>query len=127
MMGVVKSGNDPTGVFTTRDSGSMILFEIMHSAQPGDAYPPRGPLNCSVTELAAKYEVSRSHVLKMLRDAEKDGSLVRNADERSCVLSETLRIAVMGLLVSLLAGNAIAAHAAFEATANARARVLAAT
>jgi hypothetical protein len=119
-MGVAKSTGDPTGVFTTRDSGSMILFEIMQSARPGDAYPPRGPLNCSVSELATKYEVSRSHVLKMLRDAEKEGLLVRNADERTCILSESLRTAVNGLLVSLLAGNAIAAHAAFEATASAR-------
>jgi len=120
IIGVVKSGGDPTSVFTARDSGSMILFEIMQSAQPGDAYPPRGPLNCSVTDLAAKYEVSRSHVLKMLRDAEKEGLLVRNADQRTCVFSETLRTAVTGLLVTMLAGNALAAHAAIEATAIAR-------
>ncbi len=120
IIGIANNGRDPTVIFTGRDSGSMILFEIMQSARPGDTYPPRGPLNCSVSDLAAKYEVSRSHVLKMLRDAEKEGLLVRNADERTCVLSETLCIAVTELLVAMLVGNALAAHAAIEATAIAR-------
>ena len=102
--------------FTARDSGTMVLLDIAMSGEPGDVYPPRGPVRMSVTELARKYEVSRSHVLKMLRDAEKADLLTRNPDERTGVLSETLREALIGLHLSQLIGNAICAHAAFEAT-----------
>lgn len=107
--------------FTARDSGAVILLDIATSGEPGDVYPPRGPVKMSVTELARKYEVSRSHVLKMLRDAENLGLLTRNADERTGVLSETLRSAVIDLHVSQLIGNAVCAHAAFEATKDASA------
>lgn len=111
--------------FTARDAGTMVLLDIAFSGEPGDVYPPRGPVKMSVTELARKYEVSRSHVLKMLRDAEKEGLITRNPDERTGVLSEALRVALSNLHLSQLVGNAICAHAAFEATARAEPAVAA--
>lgn len=97
----------------------MILFDIVSSGEPGDVYPPQGPVRMLVTELARRHDVSRSHVLKMLRDAEAKGLLNRNPDERTGLLSQALRDAVVLLHVTQLLGNAACAHAAFEATSTA--------
>ena len=110
-------GRNATTLFTTRNSGTLILLDIVSSAQPGDAYPPRGRVKMNVRELARKYEVSHSHVRKLLRDAEKEGLLTRNPDEQTGTITEKLRTGLIDLHVTPLIGNAVCAQAAIEATA----------
>ncbi len=107
-----------TTLFTTRNSGTMILLDIAISGEAGDAYPPRGPVKMNVRELSRKYDVSRSHVHKLLLDAEKAGLLTRNPDEQAGVFSEKLRTGIIDLHVAQLIGNAACAHHATLATAN---------
>lgn len=116
---IMASGNRQTSLFDVRNAGSMILFDIASSGEPGDVYPAKGRVKMSVTELARKYEVSRSHVLKLLRDAEKEGLLRRNPDEQTGELSQVLRDAIVALHVAQLLGNAACAYAAIKSTSEA--------
>jgi DNA-binding MarR family transcriptional regulator len=111
------SGQNSTTLFSVRNGGMNVLFDIVHSAEPGDVYPPRGRLKMSVRDLAKKFEVSPSHVRKLLRDAEKEGLLKRDPDEYTGVITEKLRLGLIDLHVAQLLGNAAGAHAALEATA----------
>ena len=76
-----------------------------------------GPVKMNVRELSQKYEVSRSHVHKLLQDAGKAGLLTRSPDAQTGVLSETLRQGIIQLHVTQLIGTAACAQAAMVATA----------
>jgi DNA-binding MarR family transcriptional regulator len=110
-------GRHATSLFSERNSGMTVLFDIVHSAGSGDVYPPRGRLKMSVRDLAKRFEVSPSHVRKLLRDAESEGLLKRDPDERTGTITEKLRVGLVDLHVASLLGNAASAHAALEATA----------
>jgi len=77
--------------FANRNGGMLILYKICESAAEEDCYPPRGPVRISVAGLSKQYGVSRSHVLKLLRDAEALGYLRRDANEQTGVIEEPLR------------------------------------
>jgi IclR helix-turn-helix domain len=106
--------------FAEPNAGLVILWDILSSAQDGDCYPPRGPLKMSVTELSQKYGVSRSHVFRMLRDAEKLGFLKRNADEQTGTITDVLARDVAEFQVAVFIGLAACCSAAFEMTAPSR-------
>jgi hypothetical protein len=101
--------------FAERNAGLIILWDILLSAQEGDSYPPRGLLKMSVTELAQKYEVSRSHVFRLLRDAETLGLLKRNADEQTGTIEDVLADDVTEFQVTVFLGLAVCCHHAFQA------------
>ena len=63
-----------------RLAGMLIMFQSMSDADRGEAFPPQGEVNVSISGLARRYEVSRSHVLTILRDAETFG-LIHKLDE----------------------------------------------
>lgn len=62
---------------STRTAGMMILYRILSDADQGAAFPPLGEVTVSVSGLAREFEVSRSHVLTVLRDAEQAGLMTR--------------------------------------------------
>jgi len=65
-----------------RTAGMLIMFHLMQSADQGGAFPPVGEAQVSVSSLARRYEVSRSHVLTILREAEEMGLIVRLGEGR---------------------------------------------
>lgn len=65
-----------------RSAGMLIMFQLMQEADQGEAFPPIGEAQVSVSSLARRYEVSRSHVLTILRDAEEMGLITRLGEGR---------------------------------------------
>jgi hypothetical protein len=106
--------------FAERNAGLIILWDILLSAQEGDTYPPRGLLKMSITELSQKYGVSRSHVFRLLRDAEKLGFLKRNADDQTGTITDVLAHDVAEFQVTTFLGLSVCCHHAFQATAPTR-------
>jgi hypothetical protein len=103
-------------LFAERNAGTLILCDIMASAEKRDVYPPRGTLKMSVSDLAQKFDVSRSHVFRLLRDAEKQGLLKRNADEQTGTLEEVLARDIVEFQVITFMAMAHCCQHAFEAT-----------
>lgn len=65
------------GLFAERNAGMVILFSLMLAGQ-GDARTlPSGPLAIPLAEIARSFQVSRTHVLRLLRDAEAAGFIAR--------------------------------------------------
>lgn len=64
------------GVLAERDAGVLIAISLYNSGGEGDTYPPSQPVPVPVAALARRFDVSRAHVLKMLREAE-DAGLIR--------------------------------------------------
>ena len=50
---------------------------LLLAGDPEDGFPPERPIRFSVAGLARRFRVSRPHVLKLLREAEKAGFLSR--------------------------------------------------
>ncbi len=116
MIGVMKNGGNPaTAFFAERDAGLVILYDMLLSAGADDVYPPSGPVQMAVTELAKRYDVSRSHVFRMLRDAQAEGLITRGANANTGRLSETLRSAIVEFSASVLVGTAICCRHALKA------------
>lgn len=82
---------NPIQLFAERNAGVIILHKICQSAQEGDSYPPRGPVHISVAGLSKSFGVSRSHIARLLNEAEARGYLSRNAEENTGFLNEPLR------------------------------------
>jgi GNAT superfamily N-acetyltransferase len=93
---IVKNGEPgQLHMFAVRDVGIAILHEIALSGAEDDTYPPKGPVRMAVAPLARKFGVSRSHVLRLLREAEKQGLLRRDPDELTGHFEEKLREALL--------------------------------
>lgn len=75
-------------LFADHNSGMMILFSLLLSGEPEDAFPPAQPVTVSISALARRFGVSRVHVRKLLRDAERQGFVARvaGADNRFLLL-----------------------------------------
>ncbi|MEI9991727.1 MAG: hypothetical protein WDM86_17015 [Rhizomicrobium sp.] len=104
----------PLHLFATRDLGTAILHEIALSGAEDDAYPPKGPVRMAVAPLARKFGVSRSHVLRLLRDAEKQKLLRRDADEMTGHFEEKLREALLLFHASVFLSIAAGAYQAMN-------------
>jgi hypothetical protein len=65
------------GLFAERNAGMVILFSLMLAGQADDRTLPAGPLAIPLAEIARNFQVSRTHVLRLLRDAEAAGFLAR--------------------------------------------------
>lgn len=69
----IMAGNPIMTLFMGRDAGAMILIKLMQMVGPtGEATP----LELSFAEIGARFGVSRTHVRRLLKDAEEQG-LVR--------------------------------------------------
>lgn len=91
-----------------RDSGFMILLALFVAEREGQAPP-------SIAELARRFHVSRAHVLQLLKDAQADALLARDAASGAGRLTERGYDALAGFFVgtfALLRGGARAAQTA---------------
>lgn len=106
---------NPLTVFARHAAGMGIVYQIALSGDADDTFPPRGPVRMSVAALARQFKVSRAHVLRMLKLAEKEGSLHRNGDDSTGVLCEPLRQTLLEFWAVQMMGTFACAHAALEA------------
>jgi DNA-binding MarR family transcriptional regulator len=112
---IVKSPEPgPLHMFAVRNVGIAILHEIALSGAEDDTYPPKGAVRLAIAPLARKFGVSRSHVLRLLREAEKQGMLRRNADELTGHFEEKLRDELLLLHASGFMAVAAAAYRAMS-------------
>ena len=94
-----------------RTAGMLIMFHLMLEADRGEAFPPVGEAQVSVSSLARRYEVSRSHVLTVLRDAEEMGLIVRLGEGRwrlEPLLGEVFRTFYAVLYLGAIKGARVA-------------------
>lgn len=71
---------DALDVFSQRYGGMALLAELMLSAPDEAAFPPRGPLQAKVADLARRAMISRSQVRGILKAGEDAGFLDLAAD-----------------------------------------------
>jgi hypothetical protein len=64
-------------MFIERNCGLLILDNLIALGAPDDAPLPRRPVPLSISALARRFDVSRPHVVALLRDAEAEGLLQR--------------------------------------------------
>lgn len=84
-------------LFSDRYAGLIILCEMLQRGDPGDVFPPRGPLSFTVTGLAARCETSRMQVTSLLKKARAAGYLIPTDDGRER-FSEALLQNMEGLI-----------------------------
>ncbi|WP_421934170.1 hypothetical protein [Phenylobacterium sp.] len=80
----------PFNALSIRSAGLLILFDLMMRADRGGPYPPQGEVEVSVAALARRYEVSRSHVLSVLRDIEAAGWMTKGGVDGTWLLTPAL-------------------------------------
>lgn len=72
--------------FAEHNAGLMILSSLALAGAADDTMPPSAPVRMSISELARRFSVSRTHVLRLLRDAGAHGLI-----ERGTAGEETIR------------------------------------
>jgi AraC-like DNA-binding protein len=78
-------------VFLNRHAGTQIVHALMLQAEDTSHYPPRGEIAFSLSKLARDFHVSRPHVARMLRAAEKGGLLVQHGSNQLSFTAEGRR------------------------------------
>lgn len=74
-----------------RNAGLMILCSLAIAGESNDTIPPTRPVHISISELARRFSVSRTHVLRVLREGVSEGLMKRaGTDEASITLSPEL-------------------------------------
>jgi hypothetical protein len=102
-------------LFSQRNGGLTILTALLLAGDPRDGFPPRGPIRFSVAGLARRFRVSRPHVLKILREAEKAGFLSRDAEDGIGTLTPQLRELAEDFYATSFIGYAVSAASAVRA------------
>jgi hypothetical protein len=77
---IYSSDNALFRIFFHRHAGPHVAYSIM--VQGHGECPPRGPLHISIAEIARRLDVSTVHLRRLVRDAEQEGLLIRNANSR---------------------------------------------
>jgi DNA-binding IclR family transcriptional regulator len=101
-------------VFTTRNIGPLVLLHLALSGDADDTYPPKRPVPMSITDLARRFKAARSHVRRLLRDAEAEGLLTHDSDDVTGTFTEKLRQGVLRFHAGTLLGSASSALAALK-------------
>jgi hypothetical protein len=73
-------------LFSERNAGMLILASLLTGGEAGDTIPPARPVPISISALARRFGVSRTHVLALLSDAADHGFLDRLGPEREGIL-----------------------------------------
>lgn len=97
-----------------RSAGLLILFDVMHQADTGGAFPPVGEVQVSVAAIARHYDVSRSHVLSVLRHIERAGWIDKRPGDGVWLLTPALRDDIRTFYGITYLGLIRAAEMAFE-------------
>lgn len=105
-------------IFAERAAGILILYQLLLAGEEGDAFPPRRPIRASVNGLAKRFKVSRTHVMRLLRDGEAEGFFRRapEAGDGYVILAKPEAIEQHFAAGLLLLGS-VARRAAGEAAA----------
>ncbi len=102
-------------LFSDRNAGLMILFNMILSGEPDDAVPPARPVPISISATAQRFGVSRVHVRTLLRDAEAAGLIERTGEGGShVIIGPRLATAIESFFASALL---FVAHCAERAAA----------
>jgi len=75
----------------TRDAGMLIFYAMFEAADDGHEFPVAGPAKISLAALARRFGVSRTHVLRLMRDTEKMGFVERDANGDYGIITPLLR------------------------------------
>jgi len=106
------------GLFAERSAATVMLFDLLLAGENGDSFPPQTPVPFSISDLARRFRVSRTHVLRLFRKAEESGLLARvGARGEAVQLSPELGQAALDLLTTsilFLAAGADVALAEFD-------------
>jgi len=106
-------------LFAERDAGVLILLSLMLAGGQHDAPVPAGPAPVSIAALARQFRVSRTHVLRLIRDAEAAGLMTRTGSKgEKIIVSLELRDDLQNLLAGVFHVLATAAVAALSARAS---------
>jgi hypothetical protein len=89
--------------FQERNTGLLALYDIIADSE--DALESK-PVAVSISQLSKRFDVSRTHILRLLRDADAEGLVVWQADERLVTLTPKLVRALHGYVAFILAGSA---------------------
>jgi hypothetical protein len=90
-------------LFMERDAGIVVLLDLALAGPPAGFFPPEDPIPVSISAMASRFGVSRSHVRKLLRDAGDAGLIHRlDADGSHVGLSPRLVGAVRDFLAAVL-------------------------
>jgi hypothetical protein len=89
--------------FSERNAGLLMLHDIVASS--ADSLLSK-PVAVSISQLSKRYETSRTHILRLLRDADKAGLLVWEAEARQVTLTPPLVRALQGYNAHIFAGAA---------------------
>lgn len=96
-------------VFLHRNAGMQTLhFLIETAAASRDRFPPERPIPISISRMAAQLRVSRTHIKRLFRDAEREG-LLRQVDENAVQFTEILAREARFIISSSLLGLLICA------------------
>jgi DNA-binding MarR family transcriptional regulator len=88
-------------LFAEHNAGVVILFNLMLSDSSG-TFPPSGPVQTSVAGLARRFKVSRTHVLRLLRAAERQGHIKRTGEHYDrIILNPHLMQATLNLFATM--------------------------
>jgi hypothetical protein len=88
--------------FAEHNAGIMILSSLALAGDADDTMPPSAPVRLSISELARRFSVSRAHVLRLLRAAEAEGLIARNANGQETVTFQPLLVDALRKSVAIL-------------------------
>ncbi len=90
-------------LFTERNAGLVVLLDLALAGPQDETFPSGGPIPVSISAIAGRFGVSRSHVRKLLRDAGEAGLVQRlDADGSHIQLSPRLVAAMRGFFAAAL-------------------------
>jgi hypothetical protein len=95
-------------VFLHRHAGMQTVHWMLLSAEKGDAFPPRRPISVPIASVARQLRVSRTHVDRLLNEAEREG-LVRRDAESMIEFTEMMQSDILFFISSMLIGLLICA------------------
>jgi len=95
-------------LFMERDFGVMMLFVLMLEADPSDTVPPAKPIPFSIAALARRFNVSRTHILRLIRETEAAGLMSRlGAKGEQVSFSPELQEALRNLFAAMFQLSAL--------------------
>jgi hypothetical protein len=107
--------------FAEYSAGMVVLFSLMLATVSQGSFAIGGPIAVSISELARRFRVSRTQVLRLLREAEEGGLLARaGTNYESVVLCPKLKrdmLNMFAVIYLFLTGAAAEAAAATRAAA----------